>query len=139
MAYCRIFFHNYNFLYILSCLEYKILRVSIKSRNKIISDYNTVQDETNKCNNYDLIMFTQQFLWYLFSFVFFICLIVRLIQNIFLLIRVAYRLQKPYRGTLLHTVVRTTVYRNSIKLTVIVSLSAEMGIHFIDMPTSHGV
>ena len=44
-----------------------------------------------------------------------------------------------YRGTLLHTAVRTTVYRNSIKLTVIVNLSAAMGIHLIDMPTSHGV
>ena len=29
-----------------------------------------------------------------------------------------------YRGTLLRTAVRTTVYRNSIKLTVIVNLSA---------------
>ena len=54
-------------------------------------------------------------------------------------IRVGYRLQKPYRGTLLHTAVRTTVYRNSIKLTVIVKLSAAMVIHLIDMPTSHGV
>ena len=44
-----------------------------------------------------------------------------------------------YRGTLLHTAVRTTVYRNSIKLTVIMNLSAAMGIHLIDMPTSHGV
>ena len=44
-----------------------------------------------------------------------------------------------YRGTLLHTAVRTTVYRNSIKLTVIVNLSTAMGIHLIDMPTSHGV
>ena len=44
-----------------------------------------------------------------------------------------------YHGTLLHTAVRTTVYRNSIKLTVIVNLSAEMGIHLIDMPTSNGV
>ena len=58
--------------------------------------------------------------------------------------RVGYRLQKPYRGavyrgTLLHTAVRTTVYRNSIKLTLIVNLSAAMGIHLIDMPTYHGV
>ena len=45
--------------------------------------------------------------------------------------RVGYRQQKPY--------VRTTVYRNSIKLTVIVNLSAAMGIHSIDMATSHGV
>ena len=44
-----------------------------------------------------------------------------------------------YRDTLLHTTVRTTVYRNSIKLTVIVNLSAAMGIHLIDMPTSHDV
>ena len=44
-----------------------------------------------------------------------------------------------YRGTLLRTAVRTTVYRNSIKLTVIVNLSAAMGINLIDMPTSHGV
>ena len=44
-----------------------------------------------------------------------------------------------YRGTLLHTAVRTTVYRNSIKLTVIVNLSAPMGTHLIYMPTSHGV
>ena len=44
-----------------------------------------------------------------------------------------------YRGTLLHTAVRTTVYRNRIKLTGIVNLSAAMGIHLIDMPTSHGV
>ena len=44
-----------------------------------------------------------------------------------------------YRGTLLHTAVRTTVYRNSIKLTVIVNLSAAMGIHLIDMSTSHCV
>ena len=43
------------------------------------------------------------------------------------------------RGTLLHTAVRTTVYRNSIKLAVIVNLSAAMGIHLIDMPTAHGV
>ena len=43
------------------------------------------------------------------------------------------------RGTLLRTAVRTTVYRNSIKLTVIVNLSAAMGIHSIDMATSHGV
>ena len=42
-------------------------------------------------------------------------------------------------GTLLHTAVRTTVYRNSIKLTIIVNLSAAMGIHLIDMPTFHGV
>ena len=53
--------------------------------------------------------------------------------------RVGYRLHKPYRGTLLRTAVRTTVYRNSIKLTVIVNLSAAMGIHLIDMATSHGV
>ena len=53
--------------------------------------------------------------------------------------RVGYRLQKPYRGTLLCTAVRTTVYRNSIKLTVNVNLSAAMGIHLIDMATSHGV
>ena len=44
-----------------------------------------------------------------------------------------------YRGTLLHTAVRTTVYRNSIKLSIIMNLSATMGIHLIDMPTSHGV
>ena len=44
-----------------------------------------------------------------------------------------------YRGTLLRTAVRTTVYCNSIKLTVIVNLSAAMGIHSIDMATSHGV
>ena len=44
-----------------------------------------------------------------------------------------------YRGTLLHTAVRTTVYRNSIKLTVIVNQSAAMGIHLIDLPKSHGV
>ena len=44
-----------------------------------------------------------------------------------------------YSSTLLHTVVRTTVYRNSIKLTVVVNLSAAMGIHLIDMHTSHGV
>ena len=45
------------------------------------------------------------------------------------------------RGTLLNTAVRTTVYRDSIKLhvTVIVKLSAAMGIHLIDMPISHGV
>ena len=48
--------------------------------------------------------------------------------------RVGYRLQKPYRGTLLRTAVRSTVYRNSIKLTVIVNLSAAMGIHSIDWP-----
>ena len=51
------------------------------------------------------------------------------------IIRVGYRLQKQYRCTLLHT----AVYRNSIKLTLIVNLSAAMGIHLIDMPTSHGV
>ena len=44
-----------------------------------------------------------------------------------------------YRGTLLRTAVCTTVYRNSIKLTVIVNLSAAMDIHSIDMATSHGV
>ena len=44
-----------------------------------------------------------------------------------------------YRGTLLHSAVRTMVYRNSIKLTVIVKLSAAMIIHLIDMPTPHGV
>ena len=44
-----------------------------------------------------------------------------------------------YRGTLLHTAVRTKVYHNSIKLTVIVKLSAGMGICLIDMPTSHVV
>ena len=44
-----------------------------------------------------------------------------------------------YRGTLLHTAVRTTVYRNPIKLTVIVNLSAAMGISLIDMSTSHDV
>ena len=44
-----------------------------------------------------------------------------------------------YRGTLLHTAVRTTVYHYNIKLTVIVNLSAAMGIHLIDMPISHGV
>ena len=38
-----------------------------------------------------------------------------------------------YSGTLLCTAVRTTVYRNSIKLTVIVNLSAAMGIHLIDI------
>ena len=43
------------------------------------------------------------------------------------------------RDTLLNTAVRTTVYRDSIKLTVIVKLSAAMGIHLIDMPISHGV
>ena len=43
------------------------------------------------------------------------------------------------RGTLLNTAVRTTVYRDSINLTVIVKLSAAMGIHLIDMPISHGV
>ena len=53
--------------------------------------------------------------------------------------RVGYRLQKQYHGTLLHTAVRTTVYRNSIKLTVIMNLSAAMGIHLTDLPTSHGV
>ena len=44
-----------------------------------------------------------------------------------------------YHGTLLRTAVRTTVYRNNIKLTVIMNLSAAMGIHSIDMATSHGV
>ena len=44
-----------------------------------------------------------------------------------------------YRGTLLHTVVRTTVNHNSIKLTVIVNLLAAMGMHLIDISTSHGV
>ena len=44
-----------------------------------------------------------------------------------------------YRGTLLRTAVRTTVYRNSIKLTVIVNLSTVKGIHSIDMATSYGV
>ena len=56
--------------------------------------------------------------------------------------RVGYRLQRPYpvyRGTQLHTAVRTTVYGNSIKLSVIVNLSAVMGTHLINMPTSHGV
>ena len=52
--------------------------------------------------------------------------------------RVGYRPQKPYRGTLLRNAVRTTVYHNSIKLTVIVNLSAAMGIYSIDMATSHG-
>ena len=44
-----------------------------------------------------------------------------------------------YRCTLPRTAVRTTVYRNSNKLTVIVNLSAAVGIHSLDMATSHGV
>ena len=38
--------------------------------------------------------------------------------------RVGYRLQKPYRGTLLHTAVRTTVYSDGIKLTNCESFSS---------------
>ena len=34
---------------------------------------------------------------------------------------------------------RNNTNRDSIKLTVIVNLSATMDIHLIDMPTSHGV
>ena len=60
--------------------------------------------------------------------------------SFFLGLGTAYRNRTAvYRGTLLHTAVRTTVYRNSIKLTVIVNLLVAMGIHLIDMPTSDGV
>ena len=62
--------------------------------------------------------------------------------ELFLGLGTAYRNRTAvYHRTLLHTEVRTctTVYCNNIKLTVIVNLSAAMGIHLIDKPTSHGV
>ena len=60
--------------------------------------------------------------------------------NSFIGLGTAYRNRTAvYHGTLLHTAVRTTVYRNSIKLTVIVNLSAAIDIYLIYMPTSHSV